>query len=81
MPFMTGIDFLNSLEAMTSDPSIKGIAWRPNVIVITSASPEQVPPGDLEARFPTMVHAVLRKPLVPERLSELLGSLLAESER
>ena len=37
MPFMTGIDFLDSLEAMISDPSIKPIASRPPVIVITSA--------------------------------------------
>lgn len=79
MPFMTGIDFLNSVEAMVSDPSVKSIAHRPAVIVITSASPEQVPSSDLEERFPSMVREVLRKPVEPERLTRRVTELLAAS--
>src|ERR1700750_2924198 len=36
MPKMSGVDFLDSLEAMLSDPSLKSIAEVPAVIVITS---------------------------------------------
>ena len=79
MPFMTGIDFLDSLEAMVSDPSIKPITSRPPVIVITSAPPEQVPNGDLEKRFPLMVRDVLRKPVEPERLARRARELLVGS--
>lgn len=79
MPFMTGIDFLDSLEAMISDPSIKPIASRPPVIVITSASPEQVPSGDLEQRFPLMVRDVLRKPVEPEKLAARVRELVSRS--
>lgn len=78
MPFMTGIDLLNSLEAMTSDPSVKAIGYRPAVIVITSAAVDQVPDGYLQDRFPTMVRAVMRKPVETERLAKLVGELLDE---
>lgn len=63
MPHMTGIDFLDSLEAMRSDPSVKGMEQLPAVIVITGAPPEQIPAKELEQRFPSMVRRVLRKPL------------------
>lgn len=76
MPFMTGIDFLNSLEAMKADPSIKPIGYLPAVVVITSAACEQVPDGDLEQRFPSMIRGVLRKPVETERLATLVAELL-----
>lgn len=79
MPFMTGIDFLNSLEAMTFDPSVKAIGYRPPVIVITSAPAEQVPSREIEERFPSMVRGVLRKPLEPQELMRLVAALLLES--
>jgi CheY-like chemotaxis protein len=68
MPFMTGIDFLDSLQALASDPSVRALEYVPAVIVVTSASPEHVPSRHLEERFPSMVRAVLRKPLQPEQL-------------
>jgi CheY-like chemotaxis protein len=77
MPFMTGIDFLDSLEAMQADPSVKPIGYQPAVIVITSAARDQVADEELEQRFPSMVRAVLRKPLEPERLEALVAELLA----
>jgi CheY-like chemotaxis protein len=69
MPFMTGIDLLNSLQALTSDPSVRSLEQLPAVIVVTAASPEHVPSHALEERFPSMVRAVLRKPLHTEQLA------------
>lgn len=63
MPYMTGIDFLDSLEAMISDPSVKTMTELPSVIVITGASPEQIPNSAIQDRFPNLVRCVLRKPL------------------
>ena len=76
MPHMTGIDFLDSLAALSSDPSVKHLDDLPAVVVITSASPEQVPSTDIEQRFPNMVRAVLRKPLDVEQLAERVEELL-----
>jgi CheY-like chemotaxis protein len=77
MPYMTGIDFLDSLEAMTSDPSIKAMDELPAVVVITAASPDQIPNAALEQRFPSMVRCVFRKPVEPELLAECVERLLA----
>ena len=77
MPYMTGIDFLDSLEAMTSDPSVKGMDELPSVIVITAAPAEQIPSAAIEERFPTLVRAVFRKPLEPQKLADHVESLLA----
>ena len=40
MPHMTGIDFLDSLQALASDPSVRTLRRLPAVLVITSATPE-----------------------------------------
>lgn len=69
MPYMTGIDFLDSLEAMMSDPSVKQVDDLPNVIVITGASVEQIPDSAIQDRFPSLVRCVLRKPLDIEVLT------------
>jgi CheY-like chemotaxis protein len=63
MPHMTGIDFLDSLLALKSDPSVATLPALPAVIVITSASLDQIANGQIERRFPALVRAVLRKPL------------------
>ena len=68
MPHMTGIDFLDSLQALASDPSVRTLRRLPAVLVITSATPEQLPNGKIEERFPSIVRAVLRKPVQPEQL-------------
>ena len=68
MPHMTGIDFLDSLLALTSDPSVKTLRELPAVVVVTSATPEQIPSARIAQRFPSMVRGVLRKPLQAEQL-------------
>ena len=78
MPYMTGIDFLDSLQAMTSDPSIKAMDELPDVVVITAASADQIPNAALEQRFPSMVRCVFRKPVEPERLAECVERLLGQ---
>ena len=68
MPHMTCIDFLDSLQALASDPSVKTLRELPAVLVVTGATQEQIPNGKIEERFPSMVRGVLRKPLKPEQL-------------
>lgn len=76
MPYMTGIDLLDSLEALTSDPSVKHLDKLPAVLVITAAPPEQIPPGQLEQRFPSIVRGVFRKPLDIGALARKIQELL-----
>lgn len=76
MPYMTGIDFLVSLEAMVSDPSIKAMDELPAVVIITAAPPEQIPSASIEQRFPSMVRCVFRKPVDPQGLAECVERLL-----
>lgn len=68
MPHMTGIDFLDSLQALNSDPSVKTLRRLPAVVIITGATPEQIPSARIQDRFPSMVRNVLRKPLQTEQL-------------
>ena len=77
MPFMSGIDFLASLDALMSDPSIESpLDEPPAVLVITSAPQDEVPSEDLQHRFPTFVRGVLRKPLDMPLLATRVKSLL-----
>jgi len=76
MPHMSGIDVLTSLDALTSDPSVKPLRKQPAVIIITSASQEALPADDLQRRFPTFVHGVLRKPLHVPDLAASINALL-----
>ncbi len=76
MPHMSGIDFLDSLQALTSDPSLKTLDHAPAVVVITSAPPDAMPSCDIEHRFPSVVHAVMRKPLDVGALARCVESLL-----
>ncbi len=63
MPHMSGIDFLSSLEALLSDPSLKTLDEAPAVVVITSMPAEDVHAAALQERFPRFVRGVMRKPL------------------
>lgn len=76
MPFMTGIDFLDSLDAMVSDPSVRGMDELPAVLVITGVPAEQMPSGAIERRFPTMVRGVLRKPIDVDELTRCVEAAL-----
>jgi CheY-like chemotaxis protein len=75
MPKMSGVDFLDSLNAMTSDPSVKSIESPPSVIVITSAHESEVPTDVIASRSP-LVREVLRKPVDMRRLAEAIDSKL-----
>jgi CheY-like chemotaxis protein len=76
MPYMSGIDFLSSLDALTSDPSIKALDDPPAVLVITSMPPEDVRADTLQDRFPRFVRGVLRKPLDIAALGARVAELI-----
>jgi len=63
MPKMSGVDLLDSLSAMTSDPSLSKPSSLPAVIVITGTPDDFLPREELCNRFPSLVRDVLRKPL------------------
>jgi CheY-like chemotaxis protein len=77
MPHMTGIDFLDSLQVLSADRTVKTLRKPPAVVVITGASPEQIPSGRIEERSPGMIRAVLRKPLQLDQLESCLDRLLS----
>lgn len=77
MPYMTGIDFLDSLSALTSDPSVQTLEKPPAIIIITGAPPEQISTDEIEQRYGGLVRAVLRKPLDVLQLTEMVTGLLA----
>lgn len=76
MPHMSGVDFLTSLEALQSDPSVRIAFKAPAILIITSFPPEEVPSDDLAQRFPRYVRGVLRKPLDMARLGQCVEDLL-----
>jgi CheY-like chemotaxis protein len=76
MPYMSGVDFLSSLDALLSDPSVKSLDDPPAVFVITSAPPEDVRADELQHRFPQFVHGVMRKPLDIAALGSRVAALV-----
>lgn len=75
MPYMSGIDLLDSLNVLVFDPTLKSIQQPPAVLVMTSAAEDAIPSGELERRFP-MVRGVLRKPLDVRDLTTRIDNLL-----
>lgn len=75
MPYMSGIDFLTSLDALTSDPSVKSLDEPPAVLVITSMPQEDVRADRLQDRFPRFVRGVMRKPLDYPALANRVAEL------
>jgi CheY-like chemotaxis protein len=76
MPKMSGVDVLDSLEALTSDPSVKSLDDPPAVLVITSAEPSVLPDAAIFQRSPRMVRAVFRKPINVESLTKCVEMCL-----
>lgn len=76
MPYMSGVDFLDSLAALLSDPSLRKIESTPAVIVITGMPDDTISTAELQRRFPTLVRAVLRKPLDCRELAARVEELL-----
>lgn len=63
MPKMSGTDFLDSLKAMISDPSLDFQGEPPAVIVVTGATTNDLPNESIAQRFPDVVRRVFRKPI------------------
>lgn len=76
MPLMSGGDFLDSLKAMLSDPSLNFQGEPPAIIVVTAAAPEDLPNETIEHRFPDLVRAVLRKPVDYDALTSAVETEL-----
>jgi CheY-like chemotaxis protein len=81
MPKMSGVDFLDSLKALTSDPSVKSVEKAPAVIVITGAPAATLPNDAIEHRFPQVVRGVFRKPLDIERFAGCVDEILRPGSR
>jgi CheY-like chemotaxis protein len=76
MPKMSGADVLDSLEALTSDPSVKSLDDPPAVLVITSAEASVLPDSAIYQRSPRMVRRVFRKPIEVETLAQCVEMYL-----
>jgi CheY-like chemotaxis protein len=76
MPKMSGIDVLDSLKALTSDPSVKVIDDPPAVLVITSAEQTVLPDAAIAQRCPGSVQRVFRKPFNVEELTACVETYL-----
>jgi CheY-like chemotaxis protein len=77
MPKMSGVDFLNSLEAMLADASIRSFDEPPVVLVITATPPSDLPRSSLQDRYPQLVRGVFRKPLDLPELGKTVKTHLA----
>ena len=71
MPHMSGVDVMDALYALYSDPFTERRA-APRIIVITSTSAEELPDEHITRRFPSAVVCVLRKPVdIPMLLASM----------
>jgi CheY-like chemotaxis protein len=78
MPKMSGGDFLDSVKAMLSDPSLNFQGDPPAVIVVTGAAEEDLPSSIIAERFPELVRTVLRKPVDLGALMRAVETALRE---
>lgn len=76
MPKMSGVDVLDSLEALMSDPSVKTINDVPAVLVMTSAAMTALPDDAITQHCPRVVQRVFRKPLDVEELAACIETYL-----
>ena len=76
MPKMSGVDVLDSLEALTSDPSVKSLDDPPAVLVITSVEEGVLPDSAIFQRAPRIVRRVFRKPIEVEKLAQCVEMYL-----
>jgi CheY-like chemotaxis protein len=70
MPKMSGVDLLDSLVALSHDPSVKSLDMLPAVLVMTSAPEREVPDAVLTQKFPDVVRGIFRKPLELQALAQ-----------
>jgi len=76
MPKMSGVDFLDSLRALTEDPSVKAMETAPAVLVITAAPAAALSDSVIRKRAPDVVRAVFRKPLDVAALADCVKKYL-----
>ena len=79
MPLMSGGDFLDSLKAMLSDPSLNFQGDPPAIVVVTGAPQEDLPNEAIQHRFPDLVRAVFRKPVDYEALTSAVERELGQT--
>jgi len=75
MPHMSGVDLLDSLEAIARDPSLRRPFERPAVLIITSAPQDTLEDSAISRRFPALVQGVLRKPFDIAQLADRVARL------
>jgi CheY-like chemotaxis protein len=63
MPKMSGIDVLDSVHAMTSDPSLALLEKAPAIIIVTGAAEADLPDATIQQRFSHIVRRIFRKPI------------------
>src|SRR5580765_634696 len=63
MPKMSGVDLLESLQAMLADSSVKQLETPPRTVVVSGAAVSALRNEVFEGRLPTLVHAGFREPL------------------
>jgi CheY-like chemotaxis protein len=68
MPKMSGGDLLDSLKAMSADPSMNLPEPLPAIIVVTGAPENELPDETIEQRFPGLVQRIFRKPVHCDQL-------------
>lgn len=77
MPHMSGIDVLDSLEALGRDPSLQDIGKPPHVLVITAAPRETLNESELRQRS-SCVRGLMHKPfdlgLLGDRVEHLISA-------
>jgi CheY-like chemotaxis protein len=76
MPKMSGGDVLDSVFAMTSDPSIALLDRAPAVIIVTGAPPEELPDANINHRFRNLVRRVFRKPVNCADLADTVTDII-----
>ncbi len=79
MPKMSGGDFLDSVEAMTSDPSLELLEKAPAIIVVTGAPVEELPDTTIQQRFSRLVRSIFRKPVDYAALASAVAREVARS--
>jgi CheY-like chemotaxis protein len=63
MPKMSGGDVLDSVQAMTSDPSLALLQKAPAIIIVTGAAEDDLPDSTIRQRFSHLVRRIFRKPV------------------
>ena len=70
MPYMNGIDFLDSVQIL------KPAEERPICFIVTGVSADDLPSETIERRFGGMVRRVFRKPVDPHELLRCVDEAL-----